>query len=81
MPVYDYRCSNCSVSYDIFHKGKELPENIVCPKCGSKEYKKLMSVMSVKMGNTASSGCESGECGINGGPYSGGCAGGMCGLN
>jgi putative FmdB family regulatory protein len=81
MPVYDYKCSDCSNTYDIFHKGKEHTENIVCPKCGSKEYKKLMSVMSVKMGGSTSGGCESGDCGIDRGSYGGGCAGGMCGLN
>lgn len=35
MPVYDYRCTSCNSTYDIFHKGKELTNDIVCPKCGS----------------------------------------------
>jgi putative FmdB family regulatory protein len=81
MPVYDYRCTSCNSNYDVLHKGKELQENIVCPKCGSKEYKKLMSVSSINMnGSRTSSGrrCEDGSCNV---PYAGGCADGMCGLN
>jgi putative FmdB family regulatory protein len=80
MPVYDYQCTNCNSTYDIFHKGKELADNIVCPKCKSNEHKKLMSAASISMGNSGR-GCESGNCGIDSGSYGGGCAGGMCGLN
>jgi putative FmdB family regulatory protein len=80
MPVYDYRCTNCNSAYDVFHKGKEKMEDILCPKCGSNEYKKLMSAPSISMGSS-SGGCETGNCGIDSGSFGGGCAGGMCGLN
>jgi putative FmdB family regulatory protein len=77
MPVYDYRCTDCDNTYDVFHKGHEVIEDVVCPSCGSAQHKKLMSVPVVSMGSTSShsdlssgSGCESG-----------GCCGGSCGLN
>jgi putative FmdB family regulatory protein len=77
MPVYDYRCNDCGALYDIFHKGQEIADDVVCPSCGSKSSKKLMSVTQMSMGSSSPSGCSDGSCG----PISGGCSNGMCGLN
>ena len=42
MPIYEYRCLKCQESFEkLFLKGDEQP--VVCPKCGSKEAKKLLS--------------------------------------
>jgi putative FmdB family regulatory protein len=78
MPVFDYRCSDCGTTYDVYHKVKEISEDVVCPHCGSPSHKKLMSAATVSMGGKSSSSsfspppCESGgEC----------CGGGACGLN
>lgn len=77
MPVFDYRCSECDSTYDIYHKAKEVTEDILCPHCGSAKYKKLISASSISMGGRMSSSsssepsCDSG----------GGCCGGSCGLN
>jgi hypothetical protein len=61
----------------VFHKGREVVEDVVCPACSSVHHKKLMSVPVVSMGSTsagsdysAGSSCETG-----------GCSGGSCGLN
>lgn len=77
MPVYDYRCTDCNRTYDLFHKGREVVEDVVCPSCGSAHHKKMMSVPVVSMSSTlagsdysAGSSCETG-----------GCCGGSCGLN
>jgi putative FmdB family regulatory protein len=77
MPIYDYCCSDCKTTFDVFHKGREMEEDILCPSCGSGHYKKLMSVPVVSMtpvskGRDYSSGssCETS-----------GCCGGSCGLN
>ena len=77
MPVFDYRCSDCGTTYDVYHKGKEVSEDVICPHCGSATHKKLMSAASVSVGGKSDnssfqgSSCESG----------GGCCGGACGLN
>jgi len=77
MPVYDYRCAECSATYDIYHKVREVTEDVICPVCGSKSYKKLMSVPTVAThshGDSPSSSCacdNGGEC----------CGGGPCGMN
>lgn len=48
MPVYDYRCEECKKIYDVYHKGKEIAEDVVCPSCGSTKHKKLMSVTAIQ---------------------------------
>lgn len=77
MPVFDYSCSECGKTYDVYHKVREVVEDVVCPQCGSKEHKKLFSMAAVSMGGSSASHsssappCETG----------GGCCGGSCGLN
>jgi putative FmdB family regulatory protein len=78
VPVYDYLCTECNSTYDVFHKGQEVKEDVVCPSCGSVHYKKLMSVPHVSIGPTSSgsefprtSSCDTGNC----------CSSGTCGLN
>jgi putative FmdB family regulatory protein len=78
MPIYDYQCNDCGKTYDVFHKGKEIVEDIVCPSCGSLNHKKLMSVTQISMGNNSAPSCSDGSCNSFGG---GGCASGMCGLS
>ncbi len=78
MPVYDYRCLDCNSTYDVYHKVREVQEDILCPSCGSRNHKKLMSVTQMSMGSGSTSdfsspsapSCESGSC-----------CGGSCGLN
>jgi len=77
MPVYEYRCKNCNQKYEIFYKGKEDKEKIVCPKCSSRKNKKLLSGFSAGNSNSFENPCSSGSCGI----AAGGCASGICGLN
>jgi putative FmdB family regulatory protein len=76
MPVYDYRCTECGTLYDVYHKVREVKEDVICPSCESLEHTKLMSVASVAVsaGSSASAaprGCEMG----------GECCGGSCSMN
>jgi len=77
MPVFDYRCSDCGITYDVYHKVKEIPEDVVCPDCGSANYRKLISAASVTIGSKTNSSCSSeASCEADGG-----CCGGACNLN
>lgn len=82
MPIFEYQCTDCKSKFEILHKSSSKLEEVVCPKCGSKEYRKLLSTFSASMGNESShshgEACASGSCGMA--DY-GGCASGMCGLN
>lgn len=79
MPVFEYLCNECNTKYDIYHKSTSNPEEVKCPKCESKDHKKLLSSFSASVSAESSyDSCASGNCGI---PSGGGCASGMCGLN
>lgn len=71
MPIYDYRCDNCGKVYDVFHKVKEVEEDVVCPECESTKHTRLLSAPSISMG----SGSDLPPCG------DGSCCGGSCELN
>jgi putative FmdB family regulatory protein len=62
MPVFDYKCKDCSTNYDILHKGREIIEDIECPVCGSHKYLKLISLPSIL--TKESSPCGQGACGM-----------------
>lgn len=72
MPIYDYRCDECGKTYDIFHKVREVEEDVVCPTCGSTKHTRLLSAPSFAM---KSAQAEVPSC------ANGGCCGGSCGLN
>lgn len=81
MPIFEYKCSDCNTKFEILHKSTSNLEEVVCPKCGSKEYKKLLSAFSASVSKDFSynaPSCASGACGMAEG---GGCSSGMCGLN
>jgi putative FmdB family regulatory protein len=76
MPIYDYRCNECKTLYDVFHKGKEIVEDIHCPLCGSVQYKKLMSLPTIVTHGKTAEQCDSNECGLDKS-----CCGTACGLH
>jgi putative FmdB family regulatory protein len=72
MPIYDYKCEECGKTYDVFHKVREVLEDVVCPACGSAKHTRLLSAPSFSMGNSqaeappcANGSCCSGSCGMN----------------
>lgn len=77
MPIYDYRCNDCGKTYDVFHKVREVAEDVVCPSCGSVQSTRLIGAPSFSMtgkGRTSSFG-DAPAC------ADGSCCGGSCGLN
>jgi len=43
MPVYDYVCNDCHKSFELVLTLKEHDDQIVCPKCGSKNVEQEMA--------------------------------------
>jgi putative FmdB family regulatory protein len=74
MPIYEYLCQECDRTYDVLHMGKEIQDDILCPSCGSRSYKKLLSVPSGISMKTSSANVA--PCGMEGGC----CGGGECGM-
>lgn len=68
MPIYEYICNDCQNEFEELVMSKD--ETIFCPKCESKQVRKLMSAASFKSDGEFSSstgsscaGCTSGNCG------------------
>lgn len=75
MPVYDYQCNTCKTTYDVFHKVREVIDDVVCPSCTSKEYTRLISAPNVAVGHGPSAGNPR-SCSTDAG-----CCGGTCGMD
>lgn len=62
MPIYEYKCQKCKAEFEklVGHCGKELPE--VCPSCGDKNTKKLVSNFSCSSNNSKKSESSSKSC-------------------
>lgn len=76
MPIYDYRCSDCGKTYDVFHKVREVKEDVVCPHCHSSAHLRLISAPSIRVKgrgaydaapapSCADLSCCGGECAFN----------------
>jgi len=76
MPVYDYRCTECGTLYDVYHKVREIQEDVICPSCQSHRHTKLMSVPGVAVSNSSASNSPSCACDMGGE-----CCGGSCSMN
>ena len=76
MPVYDYRCTQCGTLYDVYHKVREVKEDVVCPSCKSHDHAKLMSVPGVAVSSSAGSNASVRPCEMGGD-----CCGGACSMN
>lgn len=60
MPLYEYRCSNCSVIFTELRSLTEKDAKIDCPKCGCFETKLFISSFSVHAGGSVvNSSCSS----------------------
>ena len=40
MPIYVFRCEECGEIFEVFILRSDEEEEIKCPKCGSKSYKR-----------------------------------------
>jgi putative FmdB family regulatory protein len=74
MPTYDYQCKECGKTYDVFHKVREVAEDIICPACNSGKHVRLIGAPSFSMKGSGGSSSEP-SC------TDGSCCGGSCGVN
>ncbi len=78
MPIYEYVCADCNNKFEelVFKNDEEVQ----CPKCNSKNTKKLMSLcrsrvsggnsldsLSSSSGGSSCAGCSGGNCATCGG--------------
>jgi putative FmdB family regulatory protein len=79
MPIYDYKCNDCGRTYDVFHKVREVADDVICPSCESRNHTRLLSAPNVSVGGGSSS--SFGDYSAAPSCETGGCCGGSCGVN
>lgn len=47
MPVYEYRCEECGEGFELFVRSPSRQAAPTCPKCGSRNVKKAVSLFGV----------------------------------
>jgi putative FmdB family regulatory protein len=51
MPIYEYSCNTCSEIFAFLKWANATDEDTACPKCGSKDIRKLLSSFSCSPGS------------------------------
>jgi len=66
MPIYSYKCNNCSHSFDIranlAEKEAKDVEKFKCPKCSATDIKQNLANFAYVKNTTSSSSCSTGTC-------------------
>jgi putative FmdB family regulatory protein len=64
MPLYEYKCQNCETRFDALRAMADADNAIACPKCGSENAQRLISLFSAigDEGVIAGSGSSCGSC-------------------
>lgn len=78
MPVYEYRCPECTRLFEKLVAFSASDREVACPSCGARASKLLSTFAAI---GAASGGGPSASASIAGGPAGGGgcCGGGCCG--
>ncbi len=62
MPIYEYRCVKCGERFELFVRSSAQQSAPICPKCGSAEVRKALSLFGVG-GTSGSSRSSAASCG------------------
>jgi putative FmdB family regulatory protein len=64
MPIYEYRCEECDEDFELFVRSLSQQANPTCPKCGSGEVKRRVSLIGLgkaSAGTTRGASCDTGS--------------------
>ena len=68
MPIYEYECDQCGVSFEKMVRFSEADQIPACPECaGTATHKKISKVVSLGSSSLAGAGSSSSGCGSQGG--------------
>ena len=76
MPVYEYRCNDCSTTFDLLRPMAQREVAAVCPACESRTTMPLISRVAVHASSRSEASASPAPARTAGG---GGCCGGSCG--
>jgi len=63
MPIYEYRCRRCGERFEKFVRSLSARQVLECPRCGSDEVEKAISLFGVGSGprSSGSASCSTGS--------------------
>ncbi|MDY7076071.1 MAG: zinc ribbon domain-containing protein [Chloroflexota bacterium] len=64
MPLYEYKCADCEMSFDSLRAMSDADAIIACPRCGSERTCRMISLFSAigSEGVIAGAGSSCGSC-------------------
>jgi len=62
MPIYEYRCRKCGAKFEKFVRSLSAQNTVQCPRCGSEEVEKAISLLGGISGGSRSSASASTSC-------------------
>ncbi len=65
MPIYEYHCTACDDEFEELVRMGTPDEDIVCPGCGERHARRLLSMFAGRVAGSAGSQSSSG-CGVGG---------------
>jgi putative FmdB family regulatory protein len=64
MPLYEYRCRECDIRFEVLQRLSEGSEGLTCPKCGASRPEKQLSTFAATSSSasplTSAAGCGKG---------------------
>jgi putative FmdB family regulatory protein len=61
MPIYEYQCKKCGEHFEKFIRGFAQQNDLICPRCGSDEVEKAVSLFGLS--GSSQTGSSGGSCG------------------
>lgn len=72
MPIYEFKCTECSEFFELLVIGEDDKTEMCCPKCKSEKFERVMSTTNYSMtgsgsgaakgSNTQTRTCSGGSC-------------------
>jgi len=66
MPIYEYRCEECGTVFEKFVRSVSAEFKVVCPKCGSENCHKNITLFGTTGSKEASSSASASSCSPSG---------------
>jgi putative FmdB family regulatory protein len=73
MPIYEYRCPDCSAEFEELTGSANGDAAVTCRQCASVRVTRILSTFAVR-GNNGAAALEPGPCGACGAPRRGTCS-------
>ena len=64
MPIYEYQCPHCERRFEVLQRMGAGAEGLLCPSCGGRDVKRMLSTFAAGSGSSGSAGAACGPGGF-----------------